>query len=806
MAVLRASTANTTAGEVVGAVAQRGQLRWLLQLCSSVLRGVLEKPNDTVDASAPALLHVTELLLRHVLRFTKAQSAVLVEMFESGGQETAGAATNADGAPAPASSSDDLVKEDAAALLCKTCFAVLLQVPRSSSTVLLHLEVLRLLLTMTSSALHHSTEFREDTMDLFTELMMSSPRLHELLDTLLTIVVEWGKSDWQAPPPLLYHEGCQPSMRNFFQVFGGGGAGDAAGGSGKHSVPYVLDVEVRSNAPQVNPPPSGGAGGNATSSSNGSNGSTVEPKDAAAVLLGSCSCWEQLGRHAAALLCVLVVHQKGGGRNPALEYLAALHDGTPVAFVQLLAVIRREITRYPEMSILLYVLLNDHRTFLHTVLSEDAALFVSAVQQLLELTYKTCKDGSRPGLMCSSSGTCTAAAAAGSTAKPAEDALQPAVLGRLVYHLRIFSYPFINFMSGTLLVLLSQDCVVNRLLCSTPCQPGHLLERYDTSAPVGAFATVVLALGILRGFNERNEALIAVFAPSLVNLAPYVHDMDPYTAQRVSSLLTLVLRKILRAGAVLQAASDEAAGSTEASDLKESFPGSKVSAEEAQALEEIVVMYVRQLRTVIDGVEALLRGADRRNEYLVYELLYARGKIIDDVEAAAQAGRPFAAPTQQLLMGVVEMIRNCEADIASSDQAQNPQEIIAILRRGQRQDSAVAEGADGGNGGGGSSSRNNNANMIEMTSGFGGAGAPNGGDNGAAMVSTTTAATASRSPGPGRNGSDGASVDLVYSYEESPHSYDFFGPFIWSVLLSASRAPGGALWCHHSSELALFPY
>lgn len=814
----------------------QGQLRWLFQLCSRVLHGTVEHPTEAMDAATSAVVHLTELLLRQLLRLTKGQSAVLVGVLELGGQmEAQKESTNANTksnstqvamtaattgslpAAAAAASSNDLVNDDAAAQLCEAAFALLIDVAPSASTVTLHVEVLRLLLTLMSSALHHSTEFREDTMDLFTELMMSSPQLDRFVEALLKMVVAWGKSDWDTQAPLLYHEGCQPSIRNFFQVFSTGGPGGASSEhQKKKTVPYVLEVDV--SAAKSSAASSGAAGaaagnslGAGSSASAGIGGGVL--RDPASVLLGSCSVWEQLGRHASALLCVLIVHQKGGGRNPALEYIVALQDGNPVSFVQLLAAIRWKLTRYPEISILLYVLLHDHHEFLHTVLTEDAALLVSTMQQLLELTYKTCKDASRPAPVAPQSNSSSSGNAADGTSwLAAEDVLQTAVLGCLVYHLRTFSYPFINFMSSTLLLLTSQDCVVNRLLCDTPCLPGHLLERYDANAPVGALAVVVLALGITKGFNERNEALIAVFAPCLVNMAPFVHDIDPYSAQRVSGLLTLVLKKMHRASAILAAATAETSDNTGDGDGKNaprSPAGSSssnkasviASAEEAHALGEILAMYVRQLRTIVEGVEALLRGANRRNEHLVYELLYARDKLIDDVDAAVAVGRPFAAQTKQLLVNIVAMIKNCEADIASSDQAQNTQEIIAILRRGQRQGTTSGDGMEG--------AQANPSNGTEMrTMGASASTSITG------QVAPTTAAAAaagsngglSQSPGPDSHAADVASVDLVYSYEESPHSYDFFGPFVWSILLSASRAPGGALWCHRSSELALFPH
>ncbi|KAG5488260.1 hypothetical protein LSCM4_08337 [Leishmania orientalis] len=781
--------AEPIAAAVMSKAAETGRVRWLLRLCSDVLHRCVETP-CVVDGSTPAVLHLTEMLLRHILRLTKGRSVALVGVLEAVG--TCGEATTSRGAPC----------EDTAARLCRMAFSFLVSVPLNAATVATHLEVLRLLLTMMSSALHHGTDFQEDTMDLFTELMMSSPLLGECLAALLQTVVSWGKLSWTAQSPALYHEGYQPSFLNFFQVFST--AVTSPGVAGEKAA-YVLDLpsSVMVKAPAA----ASGAGQPSVLIT-----STL-PKDPAAVLVSSCSCWEQVGRHATALLCVLIVHQKGGGRNPALDYVTAIQDGSPVSFAALLMTIRRRLANFPELLILLYVLLHDHDEFLHTVLIEDAALLVSTMQQLLELTSKTCRDTTRLAMP--------------TTAGVAEDVLQSVVLGRIIFQLRIFSYPFINFMSSTLLLLLSQDRVVNRLLCNTPCLGRHALERYDENASVGALAVVVLSLGIIKGLNERNEALIAVFAPCLVNLAPFVHDVDSYTAQRVSTLLTLTLKKIHRASALLSAytaatttASGEgnsaaritaegdaplAAAPNHLGDSVSSANGNMTvalaSAEDARALEEILAMYVRQLRTVVEGIEAMLRGPDRRNEHLIYELLYVRSRIIDDVDAAVGAQYLHAQLTKQLLANLTEMIKNCEADIASSNEAQSPQEILAILRRGQQQH-GQKQHSDIIGGGGDDVGSEDRCHVSSVGVGGGHAGVGLSKTDGLTSASTAAATIAADAMA----SSDGASVDLVYSYEESPHSYDFFGPFVWATLLSAGQLPGGALWCRHSSELALFPH
>lgn len=777
--------AEPIAAEVMSKAAETGRVRWLLRLCSEVMRRCVETPYG-VDASTPAVLHLAEVLLRHILRLTKGRSAELVGVLEAAG--SCGETALFDGAPC---------EEDTAALLCRTAFSFLVNVPLDSATVATHLEVLRLLLTMTSSALHHGTDFQEDTMDLFTELMMSSPLLGDCLAVLLQTVVSWGRPSWAAQSPALHHEGRQPSFRNLFNIFS---TTVPAPRHASDKAAYVLDVPSSATV-KVSAAAASGAGGPSALKTG------ALPKDPAAVLVNSCSCWEQVGRHATALLCVLVVHQKGGGRSPALEYVTATRDGSPVSFVALLSTIQWQLTSFPELSILLYVLLHDHYEFLHTVLTEDAALLVSTLQQLLEMTNQTCRVTTRLA-------TTTAADAA-------DDVLQNAVLGRIIFQHRIFSYPFINFMSSTLLLLVSQDRVVNRLLCNTPCLGRHVLAHYDASASVGALAVVVLSCGIIKGLNERNEALVAVFAPCLVNLAPFLHDMDTYTAQRVCALLTTALKKIHRTSALLTESTAAAEGGdppaaapvgvgSSMSSVSGGITAAATSAEDARAVEQILAMYVRQLRIIVEGVEALLRGADRHNEHLIYELLYVRSRIIDDVDTAVEAQHPYAQATKQLLANLADMIKNCEADIASSNQAQSPQEILAILRRGQQQQQHGQSQSSSGSGSNGkdvSGGGDDDADSEDRRNGNN----SGGGDRKDVSLSRagnvmSAAAVEASITADAMAGSDGASVDLVYSYEELPHSYDFFGPFVWATLLSAGQLPGGALWCRHSSELPLFPH
>lgn len=739
---------------IVEAMVQRaretGRVRWLIHFCTKSFDSAVGNSSPATDVQLAAL-RLTELVLRHVLREVKGQSAVLLELLEGTDdlENTQSPSTAAGNGPSVKITGEGAVVNEGRQL-CSMLIDYVVKVNLTPATAATHAEVVRLLLTMTSSALHHGTQFDENYIDVFTEMIMSSDILDQFMAVLMQRVVDWAKPT-EMSSPLMYCEGAQPSLRNLFNIFGGGGGG-GSGPAGK--------------APEV-------ANANATGKGNANK-----------LVLTSCSTAEMTYRHSAELLAVLVAHQKGNGRNPSLDYVAAITEGKPVSFLALLGAVGAKLTTCPALCMLLYTLLYDHQSFLHEVLSVESEVLLDAIQQVLHLT----------SLACAESDAQVAQAIAKSTTGVAvlEDPLDVAALGRMVREAQLFCHPFVNFMTSTLLLVLSQDRVVNQLVCGTMCIPDFPLERYTGKLAVSSIMIVVLCHGVTKALNDRNEALAAVFVPCMANIAPFVVQLDPYTAQRLLALLVTLVKKIQRAedaynvavaapptltatgegeaeGKPTLAAESAAQGRAASKASASAVKPPAFSSDDAAVLQGLCEMYIRQLHALAEAVEGMLRGPTRHNESLIYELLYNRERIVDDVNRD-NAG-PYVKQAKEILKNLTDMIHSYEAEIASAPSAQSPNEIMDIIRRG-------SGGAAG-----------------SSAAGDGGASAPGKGEE-AAVNAAGGAATESGA---------GGNADLVYTYEESPHSYDFFGPFVWATLLSDARRPGGVLWCRHVNELSLFP-
>lgn len=761
------AVARPVVARLLSGAERTGRLRWLLLHCGRVMASVAGSPLGANQVQLAAL-RVAELTMRHVLAAAKGDSARLLGWLEAQG-EGEGAAK----APAAAAAESDAP----GAALCLQLMQYVAQVSLDAATARTHAAVARLLLTLLSSALHHDTRFTETTIDVFTETIMSSEGLATFLSVLLDRTVAWGAGVAIRSEPPAYAEGCEPSLRNMIGLFGG--AGSRAGGA----------------APQ----------GSAATGRGGDSGAvkglppcfsvTGEARSAAKNVYASCEAGEVVLRHSTALLAVLVAHQKGNGRNPALDYVTALQSTEALSFTAILTSLSAKLGDSPATCMLLYVLLYDHPTFLHDALRADQDAITATMERVLMVTHLACTlaDPVAAGTATKSlhGAAATAAAPSGATAVVVdEDPLSLESLGRIEWEMSQYAYPFINFMTSTLLLILSQDRVVNQLACDTTSRtelpPDGRRRRGAPMGPlpVSALALQVLSTGIIKAVNERNEPLAAVFAPCMANMAVFTHDMDTYTAQRVVALLLIMLRKIRlvsRAHEALERPQPAAVGG-----------GNPLSGEDAKGLAVLGEMLLRQLRMVVEVVEGMLRGRDRRNEPLIYELLYERERIVGRASSgtgnneqasggAAEAQRSlstsvviegdntglYAVPVREALANLSRLILGYEAEIASAPSAATPAEIIAIIRRcNQSSSGAAAVDSDG-----------------------------------VAAVAATVPAEAAA----GANLS-GASPDLLYSYEESPQSYEFFGPFVWSALLSDGRWPGGILWCTAVPDLALFPH
>ncbi|KAH9577765.1 hypothetical protein LSM04_003137 [Trypanosoma melophagium] len=572
--------------------------------------------------------------------------------------------------------------------LCNALMEYCVTVPLNTITVEAHNEVISLLLSMTSSALYHPTTFDEKYMDAFTEMMMGFDGIAPFLSTLLRRVVDWGAGRLPSQP-LLYRGGSQPSFRNFYNVFGG-------------------------------------ARGN-----------------------NSISCGENLGRHSGELLSVLIAHQKGNGRNPALEYIKGIQDGEQVQFKPLLMALTSRLQVCPSLCIVLYALVYDHPTFLHTVMTSFPKELLDLIQEVLHLSYAVLTE---TGYTTTTS-TTTSSVESCNVSIP-EDELSPETILRITKDMTLFSNPFISFMTSTLVLLFTQDQVLNKYMSDTMVDPRFKIDRYLGKLPITSICIIVLVHGIVRAMNEKNEPLAAVFLPSLSNFAPFIHDIDPYTSQQLLRLLLMTQRKLRR--------SAELAGSnnTNRNDGINGIPKDNDNESKEVA---VAHMFARQLSALVEALEGMLQGEDRHNDSLVYELLYNRAKLEEGV--VADNPNPLIAKARKTVQPLLRIIDFYETELASVTSTDSHKDILSIIRRATEERS-------------GTTSSLPQQQQQQNTSG----------------LTTKSVGQAMWK-----------AKEILFVYEESAHSYDFFGPFVWATMLGDAAYPGGVLWAVDTTELDMFP-
>ncbi|KAF8280501.1 putative Dyggve-Melchior-Clausen syndrome protein [Trypanosoma cruzi] len=576
----------------------------------------------------------------------------------------------------------------------KVCCALMdycVSVPVTYATAEAHNGVVSLLLSMNSSALYHSTTFDGKHMDVFTEIMMSYEGLGAFIATLLKRLVEWG-SGRLSPSPLLYRDGHQPSLRNMYNVFGNG--------KGNNSI----------------------------------------------------SCRESLGRHCAQLLAVLLAHLKGNGQNLAMEYIKKIENEDPVPFAALLTAFVNRLKVCPSLCIVLYVLVYDHPTFLHTTMTLHAKELLDVIQEVLHLSYIAATETGEGNMACNNSISSTHPTT--TTLESCQvfiyrEVLTPECVAQLLKDMVQFSYPFIGFMTSTLVLLFSQDQVLNRNMSDTIIEPRFKAGRFSGKMSIISLCVVVLAHGILRAMNERNEPLASVFVPSLSNLAPFIYDIDAYTSQQLIRLLVLIIRKLRRSSGLIQMDEKEVSLTTESTNREE-------AAEMKDDTES--QMFLRQLKLLVEAVEAMLQGEDRQNDSLVYELLYNRSKLQEGISADSPCSHLAAA--HAALVPLFRIADYYETELASVTSAESYQDILGVIRRAAR----------------------------EQTGSI-----PTVKNHSPTSVPARSAGSAPWRP-----------REIFYVYEESLQSYDFFGPFVWSTLLCDAIYPGGLLWATDTTALEMF--
>lgn len=643
------------------------RLAWMLRFCRIQWEACL-KAESPASGTTLASLRVAELALRQTFPVVRGKSAALLELMEY-----------------PSSGAANAPRDNEGGKLCNILMHYLVKVPLTDKTVTSHAEVARFFLTSTSTALYHSAAFSEDSIDVFTEIIMSSNVLHPFLRVLLQRALAWGDAQEFGGPFYEY-----PAVSRGWLGWLGGGGGNGGGSDNKGK------ASARPGAYQQ-----------------------------------KCSHWEQVYRHSVDLLSVLVAHQKGNGKNPALEFIVSLKDSNEFSFKRFLSLAAAKMVTTPTLCMLLYVFFHDHPTFLAQTTTSSPALVVSAIVTVLNLTHIA--------------STSEEQIKAGSAAGEREDAvLDEAALKGVLEDFTHFSYPFMNLMTGTLLLLLSQDAVVNKHVSDQQLAPTFLnLRNRSEKVSATCVMLMVLSTGITRALNERNEPLADMFVPCMANSAAFVHNIDTTTAQRIVSMLVLIVRKIRRTQQAFEVVSK-----------KDDFPATERETSEQKkksalaCVEESGDMFVKQLGALVEAVETMLRGLlKRENIPLLYELLYVKQHLIDDITVPSSDDR-FMRDTQKALAPLRSIIEYYDAAIVREG-AHSFQEIVQLIEReGDRHPNSSSSG--GGSGGAGAS-------------------------------------------------------ELVYSYEESPNSYVFFGPFLWSSLLLDASRPGGILFAANTQGLKLFP-
>ncbi|EAN76473.1 hypothetical protein, conserved [Trypanosoma brucei brucei TREU927] len=577
----------------------------------------------------------------------------------------------------------------------KLCIALekfIVFVPLTVSTVEAHGEVVSLLLCMCSTALYHSTACDTNFTDPFTRLILASGDLHALVLVLLQRLMDWGEGRLPKTP-VLYRCAQYSSLWTLYNMF--------AGGTENESI----------------------------------------------------TCGNHLGRHCAQLLSVLVSYGKGYRPNEALHYIASLGDSSQIQVKALLVTFNRHVLRCPALCILLYTLLHDNPTFIHTVMTAYPDEFLGVIQGVLRLSYTASSEAWASGFNSSDDDI-----DGGQCAIPiVEDAITPEAVASIVRRMTAFSYPFISFMTGTLVLVCSQDQVINKRMSNTIAETTFKVGRLVGRCPVIAVCIVIIVHSIARALNDGNEALAAVFIPCLANFAPFVHDIDVYTSQRLVGLLLLTLRKVQRTAEHARSGAGDCLGT-----LEGTTPAGGCSSADTS-----IQMFLRQLLALTEAVGGLLQGDCRNNYSFIYELVYQRSHLEEGAKLLSTVSC-HSSEAQTALQSLLSVAKFYDEEIANSTATDSYGGALAVIRQ-VSQNKVVPTGP---------------SSRLSVRTG-------------------TYAATASADVEYCTSLEMG---EIPFLYEESTCSYDFFGPFLWSTLLSDAAYPGGILWATDLSTLGIFPH
>ncbi|KAG8344419.1 putative Dyggve Melchior Clausen syndrome protein [Trypanosoma vivax] len=664
--------------ELVPLCAPKGRILWLIRFCLHRIEQVTCNYSQGPDDAFTAAIHIMQFVVRYAHTTSSGDATRFLEIISvSAPTEARGSGGDLeDHVDGCAGGDDSQWANHEAHKLCVALMDFCVAVPLTQHTVEAHAEVVTLLLCMNSSALYHDTSLDGGNRDFFTELMLSYKGLSDFLVALLQRLGSWGAGSLPQTP-LLYRQGQQSAFRAFYNMF--------FDGSNRESI----------------------------------------------------GCGAYLGRRSAQLLAVLVAYGKGYRPNPTLEFLAGITDGAPIAYGLLLNVFTTHLSTCPVLCIVLYVLLYDNPSFIHTVTTTYSKELLEVLQAVLHLCHVVTVRDDPAGAF--------------------EGFAPPEASTAAAQHVSRFASPFIGCMTATLLLIFSQDQVVNKHMSELVISPPFKMERFTGMLSLLSLYVIVVARAIVRALNDKSELLVSILIPCLVNVSPFVRNIEVYTSQRLVQLLLLVQRKLRR----LLELYVEQGNST---DVVSGNPD--VAKEERNRKCGEIAVLVRQFSGLVEALDGMVKGGDRHNDSLVYEFLYHRLRIEEGVHSKGLMS-PFSKAVHRALQPLLKTMGFYVTEIASFTSSETSRDVLAVIRRVMQE--------------GGSSASSHHQSFPRATEA-----------SESKLMSTQCTSLKSR--------------DIAFLYEESVQSYDFFGPFVWATLLGEETAyPGGISWTTDVSTLSIFP-
>ena len=437
-----------------------------------------------------------------------------------------------------------------------------------------------------------------------------------------------------------------------------------------------------------------------------------------------------IGLQSAQLLSLLCLYRRGSFRDvathPALQFMVTLQDEKESLFNLLLAGLSNKLLDHPVVLSLAYVMFHVHPSFAHTCLTRNMATFVHFLTCLIRVAIKS--------MPCESSAT-----TGGGSTPP-------------------FSQAYVSFLAVTVLLVLSQDRTVNRVLQQATVDPGWYTEtqagvalpRYLGTLSLSSLQMVFLARGITRSLQEKCDSLVSMHLAVLENAAPFVEKIDAFAAQRLVLVFTKLLKKAGRLLSLIAA-----------------------QPEDYDAIAECDFL-TSTITSVAEAIVGMLEGADRENYALFYELLYYQASSF-----AVPAQCPRSAKIASAVRPLAQIVSNYETELASVAVNHSPEDIVNLIKRVTQASGTVTVVSD---------------ETIVPDEAVGNDSLV-GGRGGGSQETTPTKQRKTAHP----------ARDLMFVYKEADEPYEFFGPFVWAcVVEDSTTVPGAAVWSTQPAKLPLF--